>query len=65
MPCGPPPEPKGGANNLPRIIQPIGGTISLTNGSTINAVFWVLDGGKIIALDVQTTDPELIGMRRQ
>ena len=41
------------------------GTISLTNGSTINAVFWVMDGGHFLALDTQTADPELVGLRQQ
>lgn len=41
------------------------GTISFTNGSSINAVFWVMDGGHFLALDTQTADPELIGLRQQ
>ena len=41
------------------------GVISLTDGSTINAVFWVMNGGHFVALDVQTADPELIGLRQQ
>ena len=41
------------------------GSISLTNSNTINGVFWVLDGGKFVVLDVQTANPDLIGARRQ
>jgi putative Ig domain-containing protein len=42
------------------------GSISLTNGSTINAVFWVIGiNDKFVVLDVQTADPDLIGIRQQ
>jgi Putative Ig domain len=41
------------------------GSISLTDEKTINGVFWVLDGGKFVVLDVQTADPDLIGIREQ
>ncbi len=41
------------------------GSINLTNGSTINAVYWVLGLGKFVVLDVQTADPDLIGIRQQ
>ncbi len=40
--------------------------MKLTNGSTINVVFWVMGGrGKFVVLDVQTADPYLIGLSPQ
>ena len=41
------------------------GSISLTNGTTKNVVFWVVGLGKFVVLDVQTADPDLIGIRQQ
>jgi hypothetical protein len=41
------------------------GSISLTNGTTKSVVFWVVGLGKFVVLDVQTADPDLIGIRQQ
>jgi Putative Ig domain len=41
------------------------GTANLTNGASINVVYWSIGFGKFVVLDVKTADPDLVGIRLQ